>query len=77
MSNFSWDTLCLMEVSMDQKPKKLYKSIQAESKKKQIKKIKKSPRDRELLGRYVQKKYSILLSEDKPVNDYEVYGEVA
>ena len=62
---------------MDQKPKKVYKSIQAESKKKQIKKIKKSPRDRELLGRYVQKKYSILLSEDKPVNDYEVYGEVA
>ena len=62
---------------MDQKPKKVYKSIQAVSRNKQIKKIKKSPRERELLGRYVQKKYSILLSQDKPVNDYDVYGEVA
>ncbi len=62
---------------MDQKPKKVYKSIQAVSRNKQIKKIKKSPRERELLGRYVQKKYNILLSQDKPVNDYEVYGEVA
>ncbi len=62
---------------MDQKPKKVYKSIQAVSRNKQIKKIKKSPRERELLGRYVQEKYSILLSQDKPVNDYEVYGEVA
>ena len=62
---------------MDQKPKKVYKSIQAVSRNKQIKKIKKSPRERELLGRYVQEKYSILLSQDKPVNNYEVYGEVA
>ena len=61
---------------MFQKPKNKYRSKKAECKKRFIKKIKKSPKQKEMLGRYVEKKYKILLSQVMNENDYDSLQKV-